>query len=379
VSIIFMNIKFKFSLDFFLFALIGMLVGCGGGNSVSEVEVEVEVDFEIVDFTQYAGQKTKSASSWYVINASPPFGPRDHASLIRVGNRIHLSGGFYRGPSTYQDYWISDDYGVNWILIHGSALPLRNDLIYPVLYSNSNIPDAYARPSYFDSRYWLIDESTWYSNDGIIWVKNKNMKGAINGSEDLFIIIHKGVRHSIVPAHNLIWDTQIGSAESDYRLINNNFKDGSGAAVYSLGNYLYIAGGVRNRKFNNIIWRSLDGSNWKRVVNKIGENVQLPWLNIQWPCTVSDSLGRVWLIGGYDINSKKNVSDVWYTVDGLNWIKYEDRIDDSRFSALFPRHASACVFDNDNNRIIVIAGKGGLNPDNDTSFVTKDIIAIPVP
>lgn len=364
-------------------ALVCIFSGCGGGSN----------DVEIVDFSPYAGQKTRSASSWYVINAFPPFGPRDHASLIKVNNRIHLSGGFYRGPSTYQDYWITDDYGANWTLVHGNTLPLMNDLAYPILYSNPNIPGSYARFSYYDSFYWLIDEATWYSRDGILWNKYIGMTGDINGAVELFNITHKGLRYSIDPANNLIWSIGPNFNRSENSEININFKTGTGAVAYSIGGYLYIAGGVHsnygldsngrkillNQKFNNVIWRSVDGVTWKRIVDKNGQNVVLPWSNIQWPCAVSDDSGRVWLVGGYDLVNNRNVSDVWYTSDGINWIQYEDAIADRASSALFPRHATACVFDEVNRRIISIAGKGGINPDNDTAFVTKDIIGIPIP
>ncbi len=384
-------VSFTMLKKYFSLALLVLCCGCGGGGGgggggVSEVEV--------VDFSPYAGQKTQSVNSWYVINATPPFGPRDHASLIKVNNRIHLSGGFYRGPSTYQDYWVSDDYGVNWTLIHGSPSPLMNNLIYPILYSNTNIPGSYARFSFYDSFYWLIDESTWYSRYGILWNKYAGMDGDVKeGGVDLFNVNFQGVRYSIDPANNLIWNNNPNFKRSENRQININFRTGRGAVVYSQGAYLYIAGGVHdnygldsngkkillNQEFNNFIWRSLDGVIWKRIVDKNGQDAHLPWVNIEWPCAVNDNDGRVWLVGGYDFIQNKNVSDVWYTADGINWIKYEDAIVGGTVSALFPRHATSCVFDEVNKRIISVAGKGGLNPDNDAGFVTKDIIGIPIP
>jgi hypothetical protein len=367
---LFIAIKLIISLQIFF------IVGCGGTNGENENENEME----IVDFRQYSGQVIKSSASWYVINSTPPFGPRDHASIIKVNGRIHLSGGFYRANSTYQDYWISDDYGISWQLIHGSPLPLRNDLIYPVLYPNPNIPDEYARFSYYDSFYWLIGKYVWFSKDGIVWYEI----GSTNGSQDLFNINHQDVRFSIDPSKNLIWDSRSNFKRSEDRQIHPNFKIGQGAVVYTIGNHIYIAGGVNYNNssegdFNNVVWRSLDGTTWKRVVDRNNKNIQLPWINIQWPCVVEDNKGRVFLIGGYDIKNYKNSSVVWYTSDGINWIHYQDAIANDTVSALFPRHASSCVFDEVNNRIISIAGKGGINPNNDASSVTKDIIGISLP
>jgi hypothetical protein len=373
-------IKFIFLLQVSVFA------GCATGlNGKDEIEV--------IDFSPYSGEVTRSVASWHVVNSDPPFGPRDHASLIKVNGRIHLMGGFYRGHSTYQDYWISDDYGINWRLIHGSSIPLKNDLILPVLYGNKNIPDSFARFSYYDSYYWLIDNYVWYSRDGIVWHKYGKYLGNAGGTQDVFNVNHRGIRHTIDPSSNLIWDSRPNFKRSDDRQINANFKVGQGAVVYSIGNHLYIAGGINytyaldsngieklvGQEFNNFVWRSLDGINWKRVVDRKNKNIELPWVNIQWPCVVEDNKGRVFLIGGYDAKKNKNVSDVWYTVDGVHWVRYIDAISDNAVSALLPRHATSCVFDEVNNRIISIAGKGGINPDNDTSFVTKDIIGIPIP
>ena len=91
--------NFVATIKFILTLQIGLIAGCGGG-------VDGDNKIEIIDFSPYSGQVTKSSASWHVINSTPPFGPRDHASLINVNGRIHLMGGFYRGPSTYQDYWI---------------------------------------------------------------------------------------------------------------------------------------------------------------------------------------------------------------------------------------------------------------------------------
>jgi hypothetical protein len=354
-----------------LLLLIGFVVSCSDG---------VFSKIEIIDFSPYSGQVTRSKTAWHTINSEPKFGPRDHASIIKVKGKIYLMGGFYRGPSLYQDYWVSDDLGISWKLIHGSPEPLKNDLIYPVLYQNLNIPAPYARFSYYDSLYWLIDKYVWHSYDGIVWHQHsKSYLDETKGSPDLFNIIHKDVQYSIDPSVNLIWDTRANFKISKKRQINANFLSANGAAVYSLGNHLYIAGGKNKKDFNNVVWRSLDGKNWKRVVDRDKKNIQLPWVNIIWPCVVEDNKGRVYLIGGYNIKNNKNSSDIWYTSDGINWVRYEDVNAKDAVSVLFPRHATACVFDEINSRIISIGGKGGINPDNDTSFVTKEIIGIPIP
>lgn len=365
------------------------IVGCSGGDHGGQY---IYPNVKVINPPINVANNVRSSSTWYVINSNPPFGARDHASILKVNNRIHLLGGFYRGPSTYQDYWISDDFGVNWIHIHGEVLPLINNLTYPIIYKNSNIPDSYARFAYFDSRYWLIDDKIWYSNDALIWFSYAGLNGDVASAVDLVNINLGGKLVSIDPGNNLVWTIGTSFNRSGNTNINPEFTKRNGAAVYYNNGYAYIAGGlttsygvdfngkkiVTGQSFNNNIWQSLDGVVWQRLIDSTGADIKLPWANVEWPCVVNDNQGRTWLIGGYDYTKNQNVSDVWFSSDGIAWTKYEDNIPVGGVSVFSPRHATACVFDDVNSRIISIAGKGGISPDNDSAFVTKDIIAIPI-
>jgi hypothetical protein len=57
---------------------------------------------------------------------------------------------------------------------------------------------------------------------------------------------------------------------------------------------------------------------------------------------------KMWIIGGYDNVHHANLSDVWFSEDGVNWHKF---VSERRFSA---RHEPTCyVFD---GSLWVVAG-----------------------
>ncbi len=366
-----------------------ILVGCGMGGESGDSDRTTER----VDYIQYSGQYTISADKWYLINATPPFGPRDHAALMLKDNRIHLRGGFYRGISFYQDYWISDDFGYNWQYMHGSIMPVLNDLVSPILYKDENLPGPFSKFSYFDSRYWLIDDQVWSSFNSINWIKSPTITNDGDPANLISITLSENILY-VNPSEATVWSLKGPDAMLNKNIINNKeFEPVFGAAVYTNNGYLYISGGYRKISTHNInddlvepyevpseiSWRTSDGKNWYRLIDSFGNNLKLPWVKWKWPCLINDDRGRTWLIGGWDKNTNTNSNEVWYTNDGLSWNRYIELIHNQEKSELLPRHATACAFDKLNRRIISIGGKGGSDPDNDKAFVTKEIIAIPVP
>jgi hypothetical protein len=354
-----------------------LLTSCGGGSGDENLDPIVRV----VAFNESSVAPLQSKNSWYVINENPPFGPRDHASVIKINNKIHLRGGWYRGPSLYQDYWTSDDSGLNWTHIHGDTRPIFNDLIDPILYEDTSIPDPYARFGYFNSLLWLIDDKIHYSNDGTSWGVYPAILGNPGSAADLVLLNGSNKLIAVDSGNNSSWSISASLTRSENFQIHENFRKRGGAAIYQNNGYFYVAGGVSGNyaDFNNEIWQSKDGEVWRKLVYPNGEGVKAPWENIQWPCVTADSSGRVWVVGGYDFVKKINISKVWFSDDGISWREYLDNVPEGAVSALIPRHASVCVYDEANSRIINIAGKGGVDPENDYAFVTKSIIAIPIP
>lgn len=243
------------------------------------------------------------------------------------------------------------------------------------------MPDPYARFGYFNYFYWLIDDKIQYSNNGASWTVQSAIVGNARSVEDLVLLNGTDKLIAVDSGNNLSWSISTPLNRSKDFQIHKNFSNRSGAAIYSNNGYFYVAGGVSGyyADFNDEIWQSKDGEVWRKLVYPNKENVKVPWVNIQWPCVTSDANGRTWVIGGYDFVKRINVNNVWFSDDGIFWREYQDNVAEGAASALIPRHASSCVYDEVNSRIINIAGKGGVISDNDEAFVTNSIIAIPIP
>lgn len=135
--------------------------------------------------------------------------------------------------------------------------------------------------------------------------------------------------------------------------------------LFVFNNTLYIAGG-----FSKSLWSSSDGIKWEAIEANDELDSNVPWLNRSWPCILTGGNNRVWMIGGYNKNKGENLWDVWYTKDLITWVKYADDLQ--------PKHASMCVYDASKERILILGGRGGWDPDNGRAFVTNEILALPV-
>jgi hypothetical protein len=113
-----------------------------------------------------------------------------------------------------------------------------------------------------------------------------------------------------------------------------------------------------------------------------------------WACVATSSDGVAWLVGGYaptDWNATggavtlrygANHADLWYSKDGSDWKQFKadagsGLADDGRFE---PRHAPTCfVSDAAPARFVVIAGKGGSDPNGGNARVSNSIRSLTLP
>ena len=344
-------------MNILILLIFAFLAGCGAGSSdQSLIKPNLNREYTVK-----------------LINNNTPFNGRDHATSFLINNRIFLRGGFFRSPaSSFQDYWFSDDFGITWIHISGSLLPTNE----PFINEDLNLPGAYARFSSFNNLFWLIDtDFAWTSLDGLSWSKQATIPH--NSSSELFNINLNNKSYWINPRNNIVWDISSNNLISFSRLIDVNFTPGYGSIVYKNKDYIYIAAGINSSgKFNNFIWRSNDGITWNKLVDENNKDITLPFKNLAWPCIVNDQEGNIWIVGGYDIEKNINLNNIWFSIDGINWSEAKARENIRSDSKLIPKHASTCIYDESNKRIISIAGKGGIDPDNDNASVTNNIFEI---
>jgi hypothetical protein len=128
------------------------------------------------------------------------------------------------------------------------------------------------------------------------------------------------------------------------------------------------------------IWSSEDGVNWQRATTGVdGAVAVLPWGIRMWPTTCSDGK-TIWAFGGFRLqgDSRTNLGDIWYSRDGVTWRQMVTR-GSTVGAGLEPRHAAACFVEPAKNRVLVVAGKGGADGNNDRASVRSDVWALELP
>jgi hypothetical protein len=205
---------------------------------------------------------------WKSVSGNAQWSPRDSGGIVTFRNSLWILGGWTIDTNQkfkrLNDVWRSFD-GLSWERVTENApWPVRN-LPGSVVFN-----DAVRILGGFDGKKALND--VWSSSDGITWRKSP----------------------LAVP-----W-----SARGAF-----------GCTVFK--NKLWVMGGfdLESMTHTNDVWCSEDGVTWKQVTSNA------PWSpRGMFPLVVFKD--RMWIFGGgiYDQKST-NYHDVWYTKDGLTWIK----------------------------------------------------------
>jgi len=217
---------------------------------------------------------------WEELTAAPGWKPRDGAGLVSFHGKLWLLGG-WEAPIPTSQVWTSDDGGRNW----------------------KRLPDAPWTPRHgagwvaFNDRIWVVagDEKSdiWSSPDGINWTEE-------------------------------VHSAPFGSRYTPYVAV---FKDrlwvmGGMSWLDSDGNNAYPGATA----FNDV-WSSSDGKEWTRVI------AHAPWAPrglIHGYAVLGD---RLYIMGGgikagigagRGTDTVAEYHDVWYTLDGADWVRSTD-------------------------------------------------------
>ncbi len=265
-------------------------------------------------------------TNWTQATASAAWsGRRWHTSVV-FDNKMWVMGGW--GSSVNNDVWYSED-GINWtqatdnLALYGlsnhSSVNFNNKMWvmgnndssawysqngadwYPADYEPSlepELPESFpARYSHtsvvFDNKLWVMGSyhnDVWYSADGRDWVLATDNPGWATRRNQSFAVFD-----------NKLWAT--GGRSTDY---DEDIED------YVYNNY-------------NDVWYSTDGITWIQATD-----------SAQWPARYGHATiafgNKLWISGGvhysYDAETEAEefiaYTDVWYTEDGINWVKAMD-------------------------------------------------------
>lgn len=295
------------------------------------------------------------------------FGPRDSGSMAYFDGRWWIGSGFYRGNLSYFDLWASEDGVSGWNMTFGVASPETGP--------RTDFYEPYSPLVSFDGALWAIGSTVWRSNDGAQWTPMS--VGPRRAVEDADAFVFRGKMVYIDPTVGQVFISPDGLDWSQ-RVEIPGFTRRCGAVITAgVRGRIWISGGggCDYQGYYNDTWYSEDGIQWTQVVDPDGAPQPVQWSGRLWPCVVTTPSGMMWLFGGFRIENGvgMNLNDLWFSRDGSTWRRM------TVSGTIEPRHAPSCYFDRRTNALMVVAGKGGVDPLNDNSRVRNDTVALDLP
>ncbi len=266
-------------------------------------------------------------SVWYKATENSGLGCRYGHKCVVLNNKMWLTGGYNGGGAG--DVWSSAD-GVGWNRENPSAFPYR------VFHGSVS----------WKGRIWVIGgmgqssstvyNDVWSSADGASW-KLENGNAPFHKRYGSACLVYNGRIWVIGGAYydgigatvyyNDVWSSADGVSwikEKD----NAAFSPRALAAAAVFNNRMWLSGGSDNTSMvvgiDSKVWSSADGKNWTLATANPGFGVK----------SMSNMLqhdGKLWMIGGMQgQDAGGNIvfgNDLWFTEDGIKWMKASDDVD----------------------------------------------------
>ena len=235
------------------------------------------------------GDAWATLNGWQWFRAGYPGGAtsRLHAGLVELNSQLFLLGGgalYSEDDYSTGQVWTSTD-GISWSLVTDTApWGPRQDMAVAA----------------FAGYIWLI---------GGLDLSASNSSPGVKAGEPV----------GLMPAD--IWrssDGQHWELVASYAPWGGCFE----ARAVVFNNQLWLIGGLYTSGGNGIgpktsefeVWHSYNGMEWSHAVSPP------PWQSrLGHACVVYD--GRIWLLGGQDLNTGNSLNDVWSSADGENWVQ----------------------------------------------------------
>ena len=304
---------------------------------------------------------TALTCTWSEVNLAAAFPARDGAGALTFDGRMWLLGGWnpllpdYYPEVTSNDVWSSVD-GVEWRLdVPNAPSPdmweARHTAGYAVLGDAMYVLGG-------DLSHGHMQPDVWRSTDGVAWTRiledapwaQRVLHMTAVLKDNLYVFGGQTLPQFGGPTEEVFYNDVWRSADGIQweRILERApwAERGQIGGQAVLDGYIYLLGGGTYdvpghpiRKFYNDVWATPDGVNWTR------RNAEAPWHPREYH-DVASYMGRVFVLEGYS-EPVGNRNDVWYSADGVSW--YEIR--ETPWPA---RHASS-VFVHD-DALWVVAG-----------------------
>lgn len=301
----------------------------------------------------------------HTVTGNAQFGPRDSARGIDFAGQLWLSGGYFDATNSYFDIWYSPDNGLNWTMGFGSPTPQSAP--------PADSYDAYSPIVSDGQNLYAIGSGVWKSADGKAWTKIADA-GPERATDDSFGFYRNGLFTFFETNDGNLFNSTDGVEWSYFPGILPMKGRCGAVSIVALDRFWLFGGGdcSYGGAFNDI-WNSIDGVNWSpATAGNAVKNAE--WSARMWPCATTSDAGTIWLFGGYMPTNGQDLSDLWYSRDGLNW----KQLTVAGLSSQ-NRHAPTCFIRTGSNTLLIVAGKGGADADNDSASVTNTVTAIDLP
>lgn len=329
------------------------------GNPASEIYSGSNISFKLTesleDYTTYywkvevidaGGNSAISEISHFrttgmlanQVSASLPFPKRFGFSAITFQDKMWIIGGIGEFSGTevpeYNDVWSTMD-GINWEEVTSSAQ-------FRPRVGHSTVV--------FDGKIWVIAgavpgenfDDVWYSSDGMSWTevttsaafgKRYAHASAVFDNKIWVIGGDYDVNEDSTHTYNDVWYSQNGAdwilatddpgfGPRDFHSVDV-FQDKLWVVCGSVSGYVNR---YEESNFYNDAWYSENGVNWTKTSGN-------PPVRTGHASVVYEN--KLWIIGGdylglQSVSNEEGMNDVWYTVNGEEWIEYTDRAGFSR-------------------------------------------------
>jgi hypothetical protein len=241
------------------------------------------------------------------------------------------------------DAWYSSDNGVTWTnataaLTGGAAFGARTDYQLTVFNGELWLTGGRHNTAYY--------ADVWHSADGVTWTQaaaapfpSRAYHGAVVNNGRLYVI---GGYNSTDNRLNDVWSTADGATWQQEVAVGTTFTARQSFTTLSYAGRIWVIGGTVGglSPVSNEVWSSADGSNWLQANS--GGNSNAPMRTFA-AGVVFDN--RMWVLGGDD-SSYNATNQVYYSIDGVNWVQ-SATLPDAR------AEAAGVVF---NNKIWLVGG-----------------------
>lgn len=300
--------------------------------------------------------ETVAAYKWTEMTSSAAFRPRDGAGAVAFNNRMYLLGGWIAQPyACINEVWTSTD-GKSWKMVNYAPWEGRH--------CDGNV--------IFESKMWVVggdqahghyQSDVWNTTDGVNWTKVT--AEAPWGQRALHVTgVYKGriwvMGGQTLPQYapgpdvlyNDVWSSIDGKTWTQVTANAPWSPRGMiDRAVEFNGRMWLVGGGTfqtpahHSRQYYNEVWSTTDGLNWRKDL------AQAPWEPREYH-SVAVFDNKIWVLGGWH---DYNLSDVWYSSDGVNWTELPN--------TPWPERHAPSVFVYDNH--LWVTGGSGPKDSND--------------